>query len=269
MILKSVATLLAFLVAPLSFYLPNKHGDEVNGGAVPLGWTYFQVAPVGWHYVSSKGGVDTFFRSEGKPAMDTMMLCSGLDFQFRKVAANTFCTSPNEAANITAVLSTPSEPGDTTTPLLQRAIITSHLPLNQVPQPTIHIQPPKGWAFIGVDTILYLTYPNPDQTINIGGVPGQLTWQVAYHDIDFGQGPNQHLQTGSDGAPYPDQTITHVYEEPGTVTPQVTTTWNAIVNIAGNHFRFDEITTTHTTGSELTLRKPQIRLVNPDRTPNE
>ena len=110
MILKSVATLLAFLVAPLSFYLPNKHGDEVNGGAVPLGWTYFQVAPVGWHYVSSKGGVDTFFRSEGKPAMDTMMLCSGLDFQFRKVAANTFCTSPNEAANITAVLSTPSEP---------------------------------------------------------------------------------------------------------------------------------------------------------------
>ena len=58
---------------------------------------------MGWNYVSSKGEVDTFFRSEGKPAMDTMMLCSGLDFQFRKVTANQFCAFPKDDVHITVV----------------------------------------------------------------------------------------------------------------------------------------------------------------------
>ena len=79
---------------------PTDYKDNRSDQNEPLQWAWFQVAPVGWHYVSSKGGVDTFFRSEGKPAMDTMMLCSGVDFNFRNSAANTFCTSPNEAANI-------------------------------------------------------------------------------------------------------------------------------------------------------------------------
>ena len=94
LLLTRLAATILCVISPLAD--DNSMHNDTN----PLKWAYFEVAPVGWHYVSSKGGVDTFFRSEGKPAMDTMMLCSGLDFQFRKVAANTFCTSPNEAANI-------------------------------------------------------------------------------------------------------------------------------------------------------------------------
>ena len=68
MTLKSLAALLVLLMTPTWCSLPSKHSDDNSSEKAPYGWTYFQVAPVGWNYVSSKGGVDTFFRSEGKPA---------------------------------------------------------------------------------------------------------------------------------------------------------------------------------------------------------
>lgn len=97
MLISAVLPISASSVLPFDYFDPNK--VSVHSGV----WGYFQVAPVGWNYVSSKDGVDTFFRSEGKPAMDTMMLCSGLDFQFHKVAANQFCAFPKDDVHITVV----------------------------------------------------------------------------------------------------------------------------------------------------------------------
>ena len=101
MISSSLSQLAAATILLLNALLPAGDGSVVGSATQPLEWVWFEIAPAGWSFVTSSGGVDVYFRSEGKLAMDTMMLCSGLDFQFRKVAANTFCTFPNEAANIT------------------------------------------------------------------------------------------------------------------------------------------------------------------------
>ncbi|WP_191829527.1 hypothetical protein [Cellulosimicrobium arenosum] len=98
----------------------------------------------------------------------------------------------------------------------------------------IVVQPPNGWTLVNVPTITYTQ--DEDQVlaaallgipVEIRAVPDEFAW-------DYGDGSDA-LVTSDPGAAYPDESVTHTYEQPvDAVTIGLTTTWSGQFRIAGS-----------------------------------
>jgi len=104
------------------------------------------------------------------------------------------------------------------------------------PQAELEIQPPDGQTLINFDTNFFTTNTRATtqtvvllgQQVTIEATPSEYTWH-------FGDGVSQ--ASTSPGAAYPDLDVTHVYEEPGRVTPSVDTTYTGRYRVNGDSWQ--------------------------------
>lgn len=99
----------------------------------------------------------------------------------------------------------------------------------------LHVQPDRGWVLVNKETIAY-TDPTPQTlsttvlgtTVTFTVTPATFTW-------DYGE---EVFTTSTPGHPYPDQDVSHTYQQVGTGSVTLVTTWQA----------------TYTTGADPTPR---------------
>ncbi|WP_380166824.1 hypothetical protein [Jannaschia sp. R86511] len=100
------------------------------------------------------------------------------------------------------------------------------------------IQPGGGEALIYARTNVYV---DPDSTleqtfdITLLGTPVQVRATPITYTWDFGDG-SQPLTTDDPGAPYPELTTWHEYDQPGQVGISLTTTYTGAYSVAGGPF---------------------------------
>lgn len=133
--------------------------------------------------------------------------------------------------------------------------------LSIAPSP-ITIQPPDGWTLVNVETITY-TIPTP-QTFATAllGIPVTIEATPETYTWDYGDG-TRPVTTTDPGAPYPDQSVAHVYTEEATATITLGTTWTGRFQITGDS-TWTPITgtaRTTTTAPPLTIHEARARLV--------
>jgi hypothetical protein len=105
----------------------------------------------------------------------------------------------------------------------------ARLPL--APSP-ITVQPPHGWAFVNMDTIVYTDAASQVLPTTVLGFGVEVEATPIRYTVDFGDG-SEPLVTEDPGAPWPNPTITHVYTQPGQVTITVSTTWSGRFRVLG------------------------------------
>ena len=129
----------------------------------------------------------------------------------------------------------------------------------------VNVQPNKGWVFATVPTIVYMTGDKPSYSMNIDGLDVEVTWNVREHQIEFNEpgGSGSKLVALTDGAPYPNESLTWTYRNEGKAHVLVTTVWDAKVTIAGSSFDLPKQHTTTSSSSEFEIRKPIISLTKP------
>ena len=94
------------------------------------------------------------------------------------------------------------------------------------------VQPDQSWVLVGTDTVVMTDAAEHvlgtrvlDLDIDVRVTPVLFTW-------DFGDGSAP--LTGTDpGAPWPNHTVSHVYDDPGAVTISLRTEWDAAFRVAG------------------------------------
>lgn len=130
----------------------------------------------------------------------------------------------------------------------------------------VHVQPTRGWVYTGVPTIAYLTGSGGSDQVAVDGIGATIRWEVQQHSVDFKDpsGNKSVVVSKSNGAPYPNQSITWDYQQPGNAAPTVTTTWRAVVDIAGETHTFNSARTTTSTAKGFEVRKPKFSLTTLD-----
>lgn len=130
----------------------------------------------------------------------------------------------------------------------------------------VHVQPSRGWVYTGVPTIAYLTGSGGSDQVAVDGIGARVRWEVQQHSVDFKDpsGARSQVVSNTSGAPYPNQSITWDYQQPGNAAPTVTTTWRAVVDIAGETHTFNSARTTTSTAKSFEVRKPKFSLTTPD-----
>ncbi|WP_265521598.1 hypothetical protein [Oerskovia flava] len=134
------------------------------------------------------------------------------------------------------------------------------LPITPAP---VTVQPPGGRTLVNVETI---TYAEPTvQTFDTAllGIPVTLRAQPGEYTWDYGDGTGP-LTTTDPGAPYPDHSVTHTYDQPAdAVTITLTTTWTGQFQITGAPTWTDVpgTATTTTVADPLTILEARSRLV--------
>lgn len=139
--------------------------------------------------------------------------------------------------------------------------LTDFRALPLAPSP-VHVQPPHGWTFVNIDTIVhtsdapqYLRTTLLGYTVEVRATPVQFTW-------DFGDGTT--VTTTDPGAPWPDHAIAHAYRSEAIHTISLTTHWRG-------HYRLTDTTTWHpvtgtatttSTSGPLTVHTARARLVH-------
>lgn len=94
-------------------------------------------------------------------------------------------------------------------------------------------QPADGRNLVGMPLIVF-TDPAPQELVTtvvavpvtVRATPTQFAW-------DFGDG-SAPVVTADPGAPYPDHTVSHPYEQDGQYTVRLTTTWRGEFQVAGS-----------------------------------
>jgi len=99
------------------------------------------------------------------------------------------------------------------------------------PSPVI-VQPAGGEVLVGMYTIFYTEAHSQQFSTTLLGRQVVLEVEPIRYEWDFGDG-SQVLATSDPGAPYPQQTITHTYEQAGAFVPELTTRWVGRVWIEG------------------------------------
>lgn len=128
---------------------------------------------------------------------------------------------------------------------------------------SIVVQPPDGWTLVNVPTI---TYTDPaEQTFEAAllGIPVEIRATPEQYSWDYADG-SAPLVTDDPGAPYPDHTVHHTYEQPvDSVTIGLETSWSGQFRIAGSP-TWTDVPGTATTSSEaepLQVYEARSRLV--------
>ena len=204
------------------------------------------------------------FDSAGKAGWDTLEVCSLRRFS-NGSHAHQLCFDP-----VTGRVQTPTGGSTSDGEVEYRPVDLSQIVAKAVDDANlagmrVNIQPNKGWVFATVPTIVYMTGEIPTNSVNVDGFDVTVTWSVREHQIQFNEpgGGASELVVSTDGAPYPNESITWTYRNEGRTHVSVTTVWDAKVNVAGSSFDMPKQRTTTSTSSEFEVRKPIISLTKP------
>lgn len=130
-----------------------------------------------------------------------------------------------------------------------------------VPSP-ITVQPPDGWTLVNVETITYTT-PAPQRfATTLLGIPVTIEAIPEAYRWDYGDGSGP-VTTTDPGAPFPDQSVSHVYTEEAVATITLGTTWAGRFQITGTDTWTPIAGTARTTSTAppLTIHEARARLV--------
>nr|WP_297430587.1 PKD domain-containing protein [uncultured Actinotalea sp.] len=97
---------------------------------------------------------------------------------------------------------------------------------------TPSIQPADGRNLVGMPLIVFTDGAPQDLATTVLGVPVTVRATPTRFSWDFGDG-TEPLVTSDAGAPYPDHTVSHPFDRPGTYSVQLTTTWRGEFQVAG------------------------------------
>lgn len=204
------------------------------------------------------------FDSAGKAGWDTLEVCSLRRFS-NGSHAHQLCFDP-----VTGRVQTPTGGSTSDGEVEYRPVDLSQIVAKAVDDANlagmrVNIQPNKGWVFATVPTIVYMTGEKPTNSVNVDGFDVTVTWSVREHQIQFNEpgGGASELVVSTDGAPYPNESITWTYRNEGRTHVSVTTVWDAKVNVAGSSFDMPKQRATTSTSSEFEVRKPIISLTKP------
>ena len=128
---------------------------------------------------------------------------------------------------------------------------------------TITIQPPGGNTLVNLDTIVFTDGATQDLTATVLGTPVTIRAYPIRYSWDFGDA-KEPLVTTDIGHPYPDQTLTRPYRQPGTYTITLTTTWRGEYHTTGttDWLPVTGTATTVTTAPPLTAHEAHSHLVD-------
>ncbi|WP_432541167.1 hypothetical protein [Kineococcus sp. SYSU DK002] len=125
------------------------------------------------------------------------------------------------------------------------AVTVSDLRRVGLPPSPVHLQPGTGEAILNVPLVLHTTGGTVTRDTTVLGFPVTIRATPTSWTWDLGDG-RRIGPTSDPGRPYPHQTLTHAYTEPGDRAITLTTTWSGEYTIAGLPYRPIEGTATTT-----------------------
>lgn len=125
-----------------------------------------------------------------------------------------------------------------------------HMPIEKVPYPVvisevksfltttgeIGIQPSENQHVVNMTGVFWSTAERHVVQAPILGRVFQVRFTPINYHFDFGDG-SAPIDSPAPGAPYPDKTITHVYQQPGEYITTLTVTWTGEFSINGSPFQ--------------------------------
>ncbi len=125
---------------------------------------------------------------------------------------------------------------------------------------------PKTNALVGLPTLVHVTSPTQNATLSLFGQSITIALEASHFSYDFGDG-SPTLETTDPSAPYPVQTLNHVYTQtsPGRIIT-LTTTWNATITYpSGRSAYLANALTSTETSTPITILRAKISLVPSDK----
>ena len=125
---------------------------------------------------------------------------------------------------------------------------------------------PKTNALVGLPTLVHVTSPTQNATLSLFGQAISIALEASHFSYDFGDG-SPTLETTDPSAPYPVQTLNHVYTEtsPGRIIT-LTTTWNATITYpSGRSVYLANALTSTETSTPITILRAKINLIPTDK----
>jgi hypothetical protein len=131
--------------------------------------------------------------------------------------------------------------------------------------PQINMQPPNGWAYASMPTVVYVEDQPLIHTATILGINVQI--RATPQSFAWNWGDGNETTTTDPGQPYPDYTVSYTYEHfEGDVAVELTTTWSGEYSVDGGA-TWNAIVGTISTSPDpipLTIHNPKSRLVDCD-----
>ena len=124
---------------------------------------------------------------------------------------------------------------------------------------------PKTNALVGLPTLVHVTSPTQNATLSLFGQSISIALEASHFSYDFGDG-SPTLETTDPSAPYPVQTLNHVYTQtsPGRIIT-LTTTWNATITYpSGRSVYLANALTSTETSTPITILRATINLIPTD-----
>ena len=125
---------------------------------------------------------------------------------------------------------------------------------------------PKTNALVGLPTLVHVTSPTQNATLSLFGQSISIALEASHFSYDFGDN-TPTLETTDPSAPYPVQTLNHVYTEtsPGRIIT-LTTTWNATITYpSGRSVYLANALTSTESSTPITILRATISLVPSDK----
>lgn len=128
------------------------------------------------------------------------------------------------------------------------------------------VQPAREWVLVNMPTIVYTQAQPQTFDITILDTPVQVHVEPVNYAWDFGEGSVVH--TTDPGAPYPNHTVSHTYEnataEGQSQSIELTTTWAGEFSVAGGPWEpVDGAVTTSLTSEPFTVDEARSELTLP------
>lgn len=98
---------------------------------------------------------------------------------------------------------------------------------------TPSIQPADGRNLVGMPLIVFTDGASQELATTVVGVPVTVRATPTQFSWNFGDG-SPTLVTPDPGAPYPDHTVSHPFDRPGTYSVRLTTTWRGEFQVSGS-----------------------------------
>ena len=125
---------------------------------------------------------------------------------------------------------------------------------------------PKQNALVGLPTLVHVTSPTQNATLSLFGQSISIALEASHFSYDFGDG-SPTLETTDPSAPYPVQTLNHVYTQtsPGRIIT-LTTTWNATITYpSGRSVYLANALTSTEASTPITILRAKINLIPTDK----
>ena len=96
------------------------------------------------------------------------------------------------------------------------------------------VQPDRGWVLVNLDTVVWTDGATQTFDTTVLGTPVQVRVSPVDYTWDFGDG-SAPLVTTDPGAPYPDHSVSHIYDRAAEgATVELTTRWAGEFQVAGS-----------------------------------